>query len=72
MGAAVSASRASTPSTATATAIPSKGRTLRGYKETLVLAGLEFGDTWLRELGQAELSGFYARIEGQKPGSASE
>jgi integrase len=46
-----------------------KPKTLRGYKETLALARLEFGTTWLREIGQTELRGFYERIEGQKPAS---
>jgi integrase len=46
-----------------------KPKTLRAYKETLALARLEFGTTWLRELGQSELRGFYGRIESQKPAS---
>ena len=46
-----------------------KPKTLRGYKETLALARLEFGTTWLREIGQTELRDFYGRIEGQKPAS---
>jgi integrase len=46
-----------------------KPKTLRGYKETLALARLEFGDVWLRELGQSEARGFLGRIEKQKPAS---
>src|SRR5207247_10957936 len=44
-----------------------KGRTLTGYKETLALARLAFGDVPVREIGQAELRDFHDRLTGQKP-----
>lgn len=46
-----------------------KSKTLRGYRETLKLARLEFGDILLREIGQSELRDFYGRVETQKPAS---
>jgi integrase len=46
-----------------------KPRTLVGYRETLALARLEFGDTDLREIGPSELRDLYGRIEKQKPAS---
>jgi integrase len=46
-----------------------KPKTLRGYRETLTLARLEFDDTLLREIGQSELRDFYGRVETQKPAS---
>lgn len=46
-----------------------KPKTLVGYKETLTLARLEFGDAELREIGPSELRDLYGRIEKQKPAS---
>jgi integrase len=46
-----------------------KPKTLRAYRETLALARLEFGATWLRDIGQSELRGFLGRIEKQREAS---
>jgi integrase len=46
-----------------------KPKTLRAYRETLALARLEFGGTWLREIGPSELRGFLGRIEKQREAS---
>jgi len=46
-----------------------KPKTLRAYRETLALGRLEFGTSWLREIGQAELRGFLGRIEKQREAS---
>lgn len=46
-----------------------KPKTLRAYRETLTLARLEFPDSLVREIGNAELRGFYGRVETQQPAS---
>jgi integrase len=46
-----------------------KPRTLTGYRESIALGRLSFGDVPLREIGPSELRDLYARLEGQKPAS---
>jgi integrase len=46
-----------------------KPRTLTGYRESIALGRLSFGDVPLREIGPAELRDLYGRLEGQKPAS---
>jgi integrase len=46
-----------------------KPRTLTGYRESIALGRLSFGDVPLREIGPSELRDLYGRLEGQKPAS---
>jgi integrase len=46
-----------------------KPRTLTGYKETVKLGRLAFGDVPVRDIGPSELRDFHDRIEGQRPAS---
>jgi integrase len=46
-----------------------KPRTLTGYRESITLGRLSFGDVPLREIGPSELRDLYGRLEGQKPAS---
>jgi integrase len=46
-----------------------KPRTLTGYRESITLARLSFGDVPLREIGPSELRDVYERFEGQRPAS---
>jgi integrase len=46
-----------------------KRRTLTGYRESIALGRLSFGDVSLREIGPSELRDLYGRLEGQKPAS---
>jgi integrase len=46
-----------------------KPRTLTGYRETIALARLSFGDVPLHEIGPSELRDLYGHLEGQKPAS---
>jgi integrase len=46
-----------------------KRRTLTGYRESIALGRLSFGDVSLQEIGPSELRDLYGRLEGQKPAS---